>query len=47
MALPRVDCTFSWVGAVVVRWDQLEMNVLLAKEAFEGGRKFVVGDVEL
>ena len=47
MALPRVDCTFGWVGSVVVCWDQLEVNVLLAQEVFEGSRNFVVGDLDL
>ena len=47
MALPRVDCTFGWVGAVVVSWDQLEVNLFLAKEAFQHSRTFVVGDLEL
>ena len=47
MALPCVDCTFGWVGPVVIGWDQLGVNVLLAQELFEGSGTFVVGDLEL
>lgn len=42
VAFPGVDCLFGGVGAMIVRWNKLEVYVFAVEEAFEGGWTFVV-----
>ena len=42
MALESVNVLFSWVHWVILQWDKLKGDVLVAEEAFDGGRSFIV-----